>query len=175
MVEDTTISRNTALDGGGIMNRPTPLSRVVDSTLWDNRARNAGGGFNHESDADTEIENTTMSGNPALVNGGGLFVDADGGLRVINSTITQNRAPAGSGVGKPIESVNFPIEPEPGRDLPQHDRRRQPAVDATATRPGRSEGGNLDGGDGLLLRAAPATAPTSIRSSTRWPTTAARR
>src|SRR5918999_536551 len=114
VVEDSTIMRNTAFDGGGIANRPDALSRVVNTTIWDNRAKNWGGGFDHESDADTELTNVTFSGNIALVSGGGIFVDADGGLRVMNSTITQNLSPAGSGVGKPIESVNFPIEPSMG-------------------------------------------------------------
>jgi CSLREA domain-containing protein len=145
VVEDTTISRNTAFDGGGISNRPDSLSRIVNSTLWDNRARNAGGGFDHESDADTEIENTTISGNIALVSGGGIFVDADGGLRVISSTVTGNTSPAGSGVGKPIESINFPVVPSLAaifrNSIVAGNRLSTDCNGAWA-----SEGGNFDGG-----------------------------
>ncbi len=146
VVEDTMISRNTAFDGGGFANRPDALSRLVNSTLWDNRAKNFGGAFDHESDADTEIINTTMSGNIALVAGGGIFVDADGGLRVMNSTLTQNLSPAGSGVGKPVESINFPIEPSMGaifRNTIVAGNRLSPDCNGAWA----SEGGNLDGGD----------------------------
>src|SRR5918992_1242998 len=146
VVEDSTIMRNTAYDGGGVTNRPDALSRFVNVTLWDNRAKNWGGGFDHESDADTELVNTTMSGNVALVAGGGVFVDADGGLRVMNSTITQNLAPAGSGVGKPVESINFPIEPSMGaifRNTIVAGNR----LSADCNGAWASEGGNLDGGD----------------------------
>src|SRR5918998_650001 len=38
VVEDSTIMRNTAFDGGGVTNRPDALSRFVNVTLWDNRA-----------------------------------------------------------------------------------------------------------------------------------------
>src|ERR671915_414415 len=146
VVEDSTIMRNTAFDGGGITNRPDALSRFVNTTIWDNRAKNWGGGFDHESDADTELVNTTFSGNIALVAGGGIFVDADGGLRVMNSTITQNVSPAGSGVGKPVESVNFPIEPSMGaifRNTIVAGNR----LSADCNGAWASEGGNLDGGD----------------------------
>jgi CSLREA domain-containing protein len=146
VVEDSTISRNTAYDGGGISNRPDALSRIVNSTLWDNRAKNAGGGFNHESDADTDIFNTTLSGNVAQFSGGGIYVDADGGLRVVNSTITQNISPGGSGVGKPIESINFPIEPSLAaifRNTIVAGNRLSPDCNGAWG----SEGGNLDGGD----------------------------
>src|ERR671914_465394 len=146
VVEDSTIMRNTAFDGGGITNRPDALSRFVNTTIWDNRAKNWGGGFDHESDADTELVNTTFSGNIALVAGGGIFVDADGGLRVMNSTITQNVSPAGSGVGKPIESINFPVVPSLGaifRNTIVAGNRLSPDCNGAWG----SEGGNLDGGD----------------------------
>src|SRR5918992_589537 len=146
VVEDSTIMRNTAFDGGGITNRPDALSRFVNTTIWDNRAKNWGGGFDHESDADTELVNTTFSGNIALVAGGGIFVDADGGLRVMNSTITQNVSPAGSGVGKPVESVNFPF----GRSRGAFSRTTMGAgnrLSADCNGAWASEGGNLDGGD----------------------------
>src|ERR671915_434123 len=146
VVEDSTIMRNTAFDGGGITNRPDALSRVVNTTIWDNRAKNWGGGFDHESDADTELVNTTFSGNIALVAGGGIFVDADGGLRVMNSTITQNLAPAGSGVGKPVESVNFPIEPSMGAIF-RNTIGAGNRLSADCNGAWASEGGNLDGGD----------------------------
>ncbi|HEV3378993.1 MAG TPA: right-handed parallel beta-helix repeat-containing protein, partial [Thermoleophilaceae bacterium] len=146
VVEDSTIMRNTAFDGGGIANRPDALSRVVNTTIWDNRAKNWGGGFDHESDADTELTNVTFSGNVALVGGGGIFVDADGGLRVMNSTITQNLSPMGSGVGKPIESINFPVVPSLGaifrNTIVAGNRLSTDCNGAWA-----SEGGNLDGGD----------------------------
>src|SRR5918996_326731 len=141
------VDGNKALeDGGGIVNRPDALSRMVNTTVWDNRAKHWGGGFNHESDADTELINTTFSGNIALVSGGGIFVDADGGLRVMNSTITQNLSPAGSGVGKPIESINFPIVPSLGaifRNTIVAGNR----LSADCNGAWASEGGNLDGGD----------------------------
>ena len=173
VVEDTTIASNTALDGGGVLNRPDSLSRFVHSTLWDNRARQHGGGFNHESDADTEIENTTISGNHALVNGGGLFVDADGGLNVISSTITENRAPNGSGVGKTIESVNFPVVPSLGAIF-RNSIVAGNRLSTDCNAPGRPRAATSTAAPAATSPAR-ATAPTSTRSSTRSPTTAGRR
>ncbi len=114
---DTTVSGNTAENGGGFANAADSNTHVERSLFWGNQAianndeAGLGGGIYSLGDADATYENITITGNSAATRWGGFYVDANAGVRVTSSTIVGNTAPAGSGVGGAIGSVNFPIEP----------------------------------------------------------------
>ncbi|MHA6780363.1 right-handed parallel beta-helix repeat-containing protein [Pseudonocardia saturnea] len=119
-LDRSTIARNTAENGGGLANAADGTVKVVASTIWDNRATaggsddaGLGGGVYGLGDAGATYENTTITGNYAQVRGGGLYIDADADVRVTQTTISGNSAPAASGVGGEITSVNFPVQPSP--------------------------------------------------------------
>jgi hypothetical protein len=90
-VTDSTLSGNqSGTNGGGIYNRGT-LS-VTDSTLSGNTANAYGGGISHESGTLT-VTNSTLSGNsitPSIVSGGGGIANLGGTLTVTNSTLSGN-------------------------------------------------------------------------------------
>jgi CSLREA domain-containing protein len=115
---DTTVSGNTAENGGGFANAADGSTRIERSLFWDNRAligfnddTGLGGGIYSLGDADASYENVTITGNLGQVRGGGFYVDADAGVRVSNSTIVGNSSPVASGAGGEIGSINFPIQP----------------------------------------------------------------
>lgn len=87
-ITSTTITNNTALDGGGIRNSG-PLT-ITDSTISDNSAQYAGGLGNSQSTA--TINNSTFDDNQATQDGGGLLNHADGELVLNDSTISNNTA-----------------------------------------------------------------------------------
>jgi hypothetical protein len=101
-VTDSTISGNSAGNGGGIFDgRSAPLT-ILDSTVGDNSA-DLGGGIYSESSLSplnrrTTVTNSTISGNTATTTGGGVYNNF--GLTIIEfSTITNNTAPSGKGSG----------------------------------------------------------------------------
>jgi CSLREA domain-containing protein len=115
---DTTVSGNTAENGGGFANAADGSTRVERSLFWDNRAliglnddTGLGGGIYALGDSGSTYENITITGNLGQVRGGGFYVDADAGVRVTNSTIVGNSSPVASGAGGEIGSINFPIQP----------------------------------------------------------------
>jgi CSLREA domain-containing protein len=143
IILDATLSSNTAENGGGFVNAADSTLRVSGATFWNNRARATGGGFLHLSDGAAEIENTTLSGNVAGQIGGGLHIDANAALHVVNTTITRNSAPAGAGVGGPIEeSSNIPSSPLIFRNTIVAGNLLGEDCNLAIN----SEGGNLDGG-----------------------------
>lgn len=157
-VDRSTIARNTAANGGGIANAADGTVSVVATTVWDNRAIAAGGedaglggGVYGLGDAGATWENVTITGNYAQVRGGGIYTDSDAGVRVTQSTVSGNSAPAASGVGTEITSVNFPVQPSPSVLF------RNTAVAGNLLSPNcnfalGSEGGNLEDGDSCYLR-----------------------
>ncbi|MGH9192464.1 MAG: CSLREA domain-containing protein, partial [Acidimicrobiales bacterium] len=115
---DTTVSGNTAENGGGFANAADGSTRVERSLFWDNRAliglnddTGLGGGIYSLGDSGASYENVTITGNLGQVRGGGFYVDADAGVRVTNSTIVGNSSPVAGGAGGEIGSINFPIQP----------------------------------------------------------------
>ena len=148
---DTTVSGNTAENGGGFANAADGSTRVERSLFWDNRAivglsddAGLGGGIYSLGDSGASYENITITGNLGQARGGGFYVDADAGVRVSNSTIVGNSAPVASGAGGEIGSINFPIQPSTSVIL------RNTIVAGNLLGPNcsfaiGSEGGNLQG------------------------------
>ena len=97
-VTDSTISGNTATEGGGIYNSVTLT--VTDSTISGNSATGTGGGINDEGT--TTVTDSTISGNTATGYGGGIY--GAGTTTVTDSTISGNSSTVGGGIM--IESAN---------------------------------------------------------------------
>lgn len=101
---NSTIMRNSAFEGGGILNFVGGSITVVNSTISDNAATGPGGGIDNEGDnfervgSEITLTNSTVSGNSAGSGGGiknsfrlGSFVS------ITNSTIASNSARDGGG------------------------------------------------------------------------------
>ncbi len=180
-IVDSTISQNTAENGGGFSNAADGTTHVERSLFWDNRAivglsddAGLGGGIYGLGDADASYENITITGNFAQVRGGGFYVDADAGVRVSNSTIVGNSSPIASGAGGEIGSINFPIQPSTSVIF----RNTIVAGNLLGTNCSfaiGSEGGNLQGDDVVLLPRPARTERSPTLASTPSPTTAGRR
>ncbi|HSF97298.1 MAG TPA: right-handed parallel beta-helix repeat-containing protein, partial [Ornithinibacter sp.] len=155
---DTTISGNTAENGGGIANAADGALRVEKTLIWDNRAlqrtsddTGLGGGVYSLGDAKALYENVTIAGNIAQVRGGGLYVDADAPVVVTSTTIAHNSSPIASGVGGEIGSPNVPIQPSTGvvlRNTIVSDNDLGPNCSFAVG----SQGGNLEDGDSCYFR-----------------------
>ncbi|HEX5955788.1 MAG TPA: choice-of-anchor Q domain-containing protein [Solirubrobacterales bacterium] len=103
LIENSTISSNTALHGGGItLYDGVPGGRVtLDAvTVSNNRAFDQGGGLDVDELEDSlTIQNSTFSGNSATNEGGGIYSGLDDTVNVtihnstiVNSTIVNNAA-----------------------------------------------------------------------------------
>ncbi|MCX6463890.1 MAG: right-handed parallel beta-helix repeat-containing protein [Pseudonocardiales bacterium] len=157
-LDRSTVARNTAENGGGLANAADGTVKVVATTIWDNRAlaggsddAGLGGGVYGLGDAGAVYENSTITGNYAQVRGGGLYTDADAGVRVLQTTISGNSAPAASGVGGEVTSVNLPVQPSTSVLF------RNSILGGNLLSPNcnfavGSEGGNLEDGDSCSLR-----------------------
>lgn len=94
-IRSSTIRGNSALGdngGGGIysVGKTGSSSAVVilNSTLMENSASNAGGGLHTNND--TLLTNVTVSNNTAAELGGGINVDSSGRITVTNVTLSHN-------------------------------------------------------------------------------------
>jgi hypothetical protein len=92
-LENVTITGSHGEKGGGIANYRK--LRVVNSTIYENRAGAMGGGIFNADGAELVIANVTLSGNAAPSGGA---IRNDGSLSSFNSTITYNRASQGGGI-----------------------------------------------------------------------------
>ena len=109
-MSDVTLTGNTAVDGGGILNNGT--LNVTRSSLSSNTATDNGGGiFNNLTMTLTE---STLDGNSAGIRGGGLT--QQGNAALTNLTISGNTAAAGGGgmdntaaAGVPVVLLNCTI------------------------------------------------------------------
>jgi CSLREA domain-containing protein len=117
---NSTVSRNSAGDGGGIVNSAGGRYTIANSTISNNAATGLGGGiYNTVGDpfgrlsATVRLTNSTVSGNSAGSGGGIRNSDRLGGafVTVINSTIASNSARAtGGGIDQEeaaLESSNI--------------------------------------------------------------------
>jgi CSLREA domain-containing protein len=117
---NSTFSRNSAGDGGGIVNSAGGRYTIANSTISNNAATGLGGGiYNTVGDpfgrlsATVRLTNSTVSGNSAGSGGGIRNSDRLGGAfaTVINSTIASNSARAtGGGIDQEeaaLESSNI--------------------------------------------------------------------
>jgi hypothetical protein len=93
-VINSTLSANTATNGGGILNNFGGILSVSNSTFSGNTASKGGGIF---SDNNLTVTNSTLSGNSAAVSGGGIF--SNGGNLNIANTIIANSTSGGDYAG----------------------------------------------------------------------------
>jgi hypothetical protein len=96
-VTSSTISGNSAgRDGGGILRITFGNTTVTDSTISDNSAVRDGGGISSRSDYSSPdtltVTNSTISGNSSGRDGGGIWKGTLSALTVTESTISDNSA-----------------------------------------------------------------------------------
>lgn len=91
LLEDSTVSGNQAVNGGGIYNHNGRVT-VVDSKILNNIAiLTQGGGLFNTSNGNVTLKKTTVAGNTANTDGGGI--ENAGTLRVLeHSVFTHNEA-----------------------------------------------------------------------------------
>jgi hypothetical protein len=102
-ITGSTISANTAEDGGGLSNNGGSMI-ITDSTIRDNSASgngDAGGGIDNYTDSTLMILRTTISGNSVSVYGGGIDNIDGATATIVDSTISNNRAD-GDGTRSPL-------------------------------------------------------------------------
>jgi CSLREA domain-containing protein len=93
-LNNSTISNNTANDGGGIFNMGS--TSIVNSTISNNvTPYSIGAGITNSGTL--TIRSSTISNNTAAASGGGIF--NMGSTSIVNSTISNNTAADGSGGG----------------------------------------------------------------------------
>jgi filamentous hemagglutinin family protein len=97
---DTTVSANSASDGGGIYAR-LGTTNILNSTISYNTATSGGGGIRNAGsgfvgNSQLNITNSTISGNRANQDGGGIENGA-ATLTILNSTIANNIADLNNG------------------------------------------------------------------------------
>lgn len=83
-IANTTISGNTAGDGGGMVSGDATMNNV---TVRDNTAAGQGGGI--DSFGTLNLSNSTVSSN-AATDGGGIYTRTSGGTTLVNSTLSGN-------------------------------------------------------------------------------------
>ncbi len=102
VVNDSTISGNSAQEGSGIYNYQydaASIFEVSNSTISGNSAtKGIGGGIYSSGSTPFKVSNSTISGNSATSAGGGIY-KIGGTFEVSNSTISGNSATQGIGGG----------------------------------------------------------------------------
>lgn len=93
-LDTTTVSKNTAKDGGGVYVTDDCTLKAVNSSFVDNRSTNAGGGAIVNVSV-TELTTCTFTGNAALKNGGAVW--NDGTTTATSCTFRNNRSLEGYG------------------------------------------------------------------------------
>jgi hypothetical protein len=92
MVQNSTLSGNSAQSGGGIFNDFNGTLAVQNSTIGGNSAQSGGGGIENNGGLSIVIVNSTFSGNTALNGDGGALDSFSGSVNLVNSTIISNSA-----------------------------------------------------------------------------------
>lgn len=94
----STVSGNTAADGGGIYNGIGSILTLTNSTVTNNATGHGGGGGGTYNDGTLTLTDSTVSSNTASF-GGGIFNNYASPLTLTNSTVTNNTANNGRGGG----------------------------------------------------------------------------
>ncbi len=136
-ITNSTISNNSASQGGGIVDEFGSLS-ISGSTITDNVATNRGGGIYSATKYGTTIDSSTISGNTAA-DGGGLDVvgysfATHNPVVVSSSTIADNHAPRGAGIEIGQTQADTPV-----------------TIQASTISGNHDQGGGSSFGGGLLL------------------------
>ncbi len=96
-IKNSTVSGNSAVEGGGILATMGGHVSVSNSTVSGNSATNGGGLVATQASSLTLINSTTVSGNSASRDGGGIFARSNSSVNLINSTVSGNSASRGGG------------------------------------------------------------------------------
>jgi hypothetical protein len=117
LVDNCTLERNAAEDGGGIAVIGWGRALLADSRIEGNVAFGSGGGVLHNRTglsllpigraSDLEMTGCALSGNVALHGDGGGFAALNGGIRVSESNFSDNEAPLGSGGGLAVSGYPY--------------------------------------------------------------------
>jgi hypothetical protein len=91
VITDSTISGNTAANGGGVFDHDGSLT-ITGSLLSGNSANYGGGLYNGST---SSVMNSTLSGNSGSVEGGGISTNTGTSTMVTNSTLAGNSAGIG--------------------------------------------------------------------------------
>jgi len=94
-ISNCTLSANSASQGGGIYNNYW-LVTVLNSTVSGNSASDSGGGIFNGYEAKLTLTGSTISGNSAANSAGGIFNGLYARLTVSGSTVLNNFAPLGA-------------------------------------------------------------------------------
>tara|TARA_R110002111_G_scaffold247140_1_gene309996 strand:+ start:270 stop:17531 length:17262 start_codon:yes stop_codon:yes gene_type:complete len=94
----STVSNNTATDGGGIFNNDQSLVTLIDSAVTGNNASGDGGGFFNDIQATINLTRSSISNNTAVENGGGIYNNDLTSLTINDSKVNQNTAQLGAGI-----------------------------------------------------------------------------
>ena len=96
-ISASTITGNSALNGGAIINQGTSLI-VKNSIISNNTTAGFGGGINNYNGGTISISNSTISGNSAT-NGGGGIINTNSNLTITDSVFTGNLSTTSNGAG----------------------------------------------------------------------------
>jgi hypothetical protein len=96
-LEDSTVSNNTAVDGGGIESEINGTLTVLNSTITGNTAVGSAGGIDFFGSTN-DIEFSTISGNSALFLGGGGISGGEGSIS-LTGTIVAGQLDGGNCAG----------------------------------------------------------------------------
>jgi CSLREA domain-containing protein len=96
-ISASTITGNSALNGGAIINQGTSLV-VKNSIISNNTTAGYGGGINNYNGGTISIFNSTISGNSAT-NGGGGIINSNSNLTITDSVFTGNLSATNNGAG----------------------------------------------------------------------------
>jgi hypothetical protein len=98
LVEDSTITENSARYGGGIYGGFLAEIAVVGSTIDENVAESEGGGIFGEEGSYVLVKGSKITKNRAHEDGGGIASDPESRLLVEQSTVADNEAEYGGGI-----------------------------------------------------------------------------
>jgi hypothetical protein len=109
-ISGMTLRNGTSSSGGGLQADRNTTVRVIDTTIFDNRAPGHGGGVYLAMYSVVTITNSTVISNSATMDGGGIYGGAPNGtLTIVDSTISDNVA-ANNGGGVYQSSGTLTIE-----------------------------------------------------------------
>jgi hypothetical protein len=103
-ISGSTLSANSANDGGGIANNEGTVA-VSSSTVASNTAEIGGGLFNASGGTATVTASTFASNTASYSAGGGIYNQGGAGLTVSNSTLALNQAVTGGGIANDLGAV----------------------------------------------------------------------
>jgi hypothetical protein len=105
ILNETSISDNSAKVGGGVMNDASTLIIDLGSKVENNTAQ-LGGGISHSNAVMTLADTCSVTGNFATYGGGGLYLSFYGVVDMNGGSISGNTVESGSGGGIYIDDTS---------------------------------------------------------------------